>query len=99
MNLRAQHPPRRGRLSLMAGLTLLALLLLPGLATLRLARASDGRWIIGYLLLISTLTFCMYWSDKRKAERGGWRTPEFTLHLVEFLGGWPAAFLAQRVFR
>ena len=27
------------------------------------------------------------------------RIPEQTLHLLEILGGWPAAFLAQRVLR
>lgn len=34
--------------------------------------------------------------DKRRAERGGWRVPEATLHLWEFLGGWPGAVWARR---
>ena len=36
---------------------------------------------------------------KRRAQRGGRRIPENTLHLMEVLGGWPGAFIAQRVFR
>lgn len=30
---------------------------------------------------------------------GQWRTPETTLHLLELLGGWPAAWLAQHMLR
>ena len=78
---------------------LVALLLFPSLASLRLARSFDPRFIFGYLISISGLTFWLYWHDKRRAEADGWRTPESTLHLAELLGGWPAAFLAQRAFR
>lgn len=41
----------------------------------------------------------MYGSDKRRAQAGEWRIPEFTLHFAELAGGWPGAFLAQRIFR
>jgi uncharacterized membrane protein YsdA (DUF1294 family) len=41
----------------------------------------------------------MYYRDKNAAERGDRRTPENTLHLLALLGGWPSAFLAQRIFR
>ena len=37
--------------------------------------------------------------DRRRAEEGLWRIPEAQLHLVEILGGWPGAFLAQRRLR
>ena len=47
----------------------------------------------------SVLTFCVYGLDKRAARRGRWRTPEATLHLLELLGGFPGAMLAQRIFR
>jgi len=30
---------------------------------------------------------------------GRWRTPETTLHLLELLGGWPAAWLTQHMLR
>ncbi|MFV0576622.1 MAG: DUF1294 domain-containing protein [Vibrio sp.] len=52
-----------------------------------------------YCLILSLITFVFYWKDKRAAIKGEWRTPEKTLHLLAFLGGWPGALIAQRVFR
>lgn len=49
--------------------------------------------------IVSVLAFCLYWSDKRKAQADNWRTPENVLHAVELAGGWPGALLAQQVFR
>ena len=45
------------------------------------------------------VTGLMYFADKRKAQQGQWRIPEASLHLGELLGGWPGAFLAQRLMR
>jgi len=53
----------------------------------------------GFYALMSALGFSLYGLDKRASTRGGWRTPEVRLHLIELLGGWPGALLAQRVFR
>ncbi|MBT4161108.1 MAG: DUF1294 domain-containing protein [Gammaproteobacteria bacterium] len=50
-------------------------------------------------VLSSTLAFFINIKDKRAAEKGEWRTPESTLHLISLLCGWPGAFLAQKVFR
>ena len=47
--------------------------------------------------LMSAVALAMYWSDKRRALRGRRRIPEVTLHAVELAGGWPGAWLAQRV--
>lgn len=47
----------------------------------------------------SVITFFVYGADKRAARRGRWRTPEATLHLLELMGGFPGALVAQRVFR
>jgi uncharacterized membrane protein YsdA (DUF1294 family)/cold shock CspA family protein len=49
--------------------------------------------------LLNTLTFWMYWRDKHAARTGAWRTREDHLHLLSLLGGWPAAWLAQRLLR
>jgi uncharacterized membrane protein YsdA (DUF1294 family) len=38
------------------------------------------------------------WIDKRRATRGHWRISEATLHGIELLGGWPGAWIAQRLF-
>ena len=59
----------------------------------------DWRFLATYFGVISGLTFVLYWSDKRKAQRDQWRIPEGTLHLLELLGGWPAALFAQRSLR
>ena len=54
------------------------------------------------LLLISLMNALSYWlyaQDKEAAQLGNRRVPENTLHLVAFLGGWPAAWLAQQKLR
>ena len=51
------------------------------------------------LLAVNAATFIAYWIDKRAAQAQLRRTPEATLHLLELLSGWPAAWLAQRVLR
>lgn len=57
-------------------------------------------WLVpGAYVVLSAVTFLAYGFDKRAAELGNWRTPESTLHLLAFLGGWPGALAAQRVFR
>ena len=53
---------------------------------------------IAYVLL-SLLSWLMYWLDKEAAQRSAQRTPENTLHLVDLLGGWPGALIAQQQFR
>jgi uncharacterized membrane protein YsdA (DUF1294 family) len=55
--------------------------------------------VVATYVLMSALAFGLYRIDKRRAVRGGWRISEGTLHGVELLGGWPGAWIAQRVFR
>jgi len=50
-------------------------------------------------LLLSLGTFVVYWGDKQAAERGAWRTPESSLHLLSLIGGWPGAWWAQTLLR
>lgn len=54
--------------------------------------------VLAYTLM-SLLTLAVYHHDKCAAIDGKWRIPEATLHLLEALGGWPGALLAQLVFR
>jgi uncharacterized membrane protein YsdA (DUF1294 family)/cold shock CspA family protein len=56
-------------------------------------------WLAGVYLLASMVTFMAYALDKSAAERGAWRTPESTLHLLALTGGWPGALLAQQLLR
>lgn len=73
------------------------LLVLPVLSLVRCP--FDWRWITGYFAVINILTYSAYYFDKRSARQGGWRIPEKRMHLLEILGGWPVAFIAQRQFR
>jgi uncharacterized membrane protein YsdA (DUF1294 family)/cold shock CspA family protein len=53
-------------------------------------------WVAIAVLAMSGITWLAYGLDKRAARRDARRTPEVTLHLLEFLGGWPGALIAQR---
>jgi uncharacterized membrane protein YsdA (DUF1294 family) len=55
--------------------------------------------LIGWVTLLSLLTFLAFAWDKRRARRGGWRVSERTLLSLELLGGWPGASLAMRWLR
>lgn len=56
-------------------------------------------WVVVLYTGMSAAAALLYWSDKRNASSGGWRTPESTLHAVSLAGGWPGAIIAQRWLR
>jgi uncharacterized membrane protein YsdA (DUF1294 family)/cold shock CspA family protein len=56
-------------------------------------------WIPVIYILVSLITFYIYGVDKASAVEGTQRIPEATLHLLEFLGGWPGALVAQAYYR
>lgn len=78
--------------------TLLAIFLFAALVGLALGRKLHF-FVPGLYLLMSILTFLAYGNDKSRAERNQRRTPEATLHSMALFGGWPGAWIAQRVFR
>jgi uncharacterized membrane protein YsdA (DUF1294 family) len=53
----------------------------------------------GWYACASLATFVAYAGDKRAARTGRRRTPERTLLLLGLAGGWPGAWLAQRLVR
>ena len=77
---------------------LFLLCLLPALGSIRLG-AQGIHWPLLAYGLGSLVAFVLYMHDKRSALISGWRTPEATLHLIELLGGWPGALIAQQVLR
>jgi len=86
-------PPPRSRV-LPVAFAVCCGLLASGIATERLPSLA-----LAAFAAVNLLTFAMYARDKRAAQRGLWRTPESQLHLLELLGGWPAAGLAQQALR
>lgn len=79
-------------------LVLLAILLM--LPVIALKRQGFDSWEIGaYAFTLSVLTYAVYASDKNRARMNAWRIPEAHLHLLEMLGGWPGAWLAQQRLR
>jgi len=59
----------------------------------------DPRFAVGYPVGISLVAYWFYAVDKRQAIFHQWRISESTLHLLELIGGWPGAFVAQRRLR
>ncbi len=78
---------------------LAVLLILPGLAFHRLFTVSGNVWIVAAYVASSGAAYALYAVDKRRAKSSCWRIPEVNLHLLELLGGWPGAFLAQQRLR
>ena len=58
---------------------------------------SPLKFALLYFAVISVVTFSAYAKDKSAAMNNRWRVEELTLHILGLLGGWPAAFVAQRV--
>jgi len=57
-------------------------------------------WVVaGVHGVMSVVALLMYGWDKRRAVRGRWRITESSMHWVELLGGWPGAWVGQRMFR
>lgn len=92
----ARRPVQRLRLKLFM---LAGLCALPGFGGLSMLIRGVSAFPAGLYLLMSLLTFFLYWRDKHQARNDGWRTPEKVLHGAELLGGWPGALIAQQSLR
>jgi uncharacterized membrane protein YsdA (DUF1294 family)/cold shock CspA family protein len=76
---------------------LFALSFIGGVVTL--AAMGKLHWLIPATYLIaSLLTLCVYAFDKSAAMNRRRRTSEKNLHALSFVGGWPGALVAQRLF-
>lgn len=80
-------------------LLFLLLIALPGVAFVKSFEHIVWYILVGYLVIVSLITYGFYWYDKRQAEKSGPRIAEKVLHLLEFIGGWPAAYIAQETLR
>ena len=97
VDAKIERKPTGARITFARILALAILLILPALAVRRFA--PDLLYAGIYLLGISIATWFAYAHDKNRAKSGGWRVAETQLHFLELIGGWPAAFLAQRWLR
>ena len=93
----AVHVNDGGRITLLAVVALVCLLVLPAIALRR--RGADFLWVGAYALAIGAVSYGSYALDKRRARAKEWRISEAGLHVTELLGGWTGAFLAQRRLR
>jgi len=55
--------------------------------------------VVSWYVVIGIITFLVYAKDKGAAQKGEWRTPEATLHLLSIAGGWVGAMVAQTYLR
>ena len=86
-----------GRITVPTVLFLGCLFVLPIAALHR--HGADLRWVIAAGLLMGILSYASYAVDKQRAKEKIWRLTENGLLLMDLLGGWPGAFLAQHRFR
>ena len=89
------RPPHRTALQPIQ-LLIAAYFILLGLATL--TGLASGLLLL-FILLMNAASYWSYAQDKEAAQIGARRVPEQTLHILSFLGGWPAAWLAQQKLR
>ena len=93
----AVHVNDGGRITYLNLIVLAVLVLAPLIALYRLA--PDPRLASAYAVVVAALTYKLYAYDKQCARENDWRTPETLLHVLELIGGWPGAFIAQRRLR
>jgi len=97
--VQATNLDRRNKLSLNSWFHLLLLLVLPVAAFFKISLPMERYWIAIFAAIVSPVTYVLYARDKRLAITGGFRISELRLHVLELIGGWPGAFIAQRHFR
>ncbi|HEY4245930.1 MAG TPA: DUF1294 domain-containing protein [Lacunisphaera sp.] len=96
---KAVHINEGGRITSEALFLLAFLVGAPICALVRLAGIIPGSVLAIYAVTLPALTYLAYAWDKHRARKKGQREPEALLHLLEFLGGWPGAFIAHRRIR
>jgi uncharacterized membrane protein YsdA (DUF1294 family) len=55
--------------------------------------------VLGSYFGLSLMSFVAYAIDKSAARKGTWRISESNLHVLDFLGGWPGGWIAQKILR
>ncbi|WP_157156745.1 MULTISPECIES: cold shock and DUF1294 domain-containing protein [unclassified Diaminobutyricimonas] len=92
----AEYRGRRGKLNLVALMSVIAFLVL--YATVHLLWPVPW-WVAAVYVGTSLLSVAIYGLDKSAATAGRWRISESTLLSIGVIGGWPGAVLAQQFLR
>ncbi len=58
-----------------------------------------SKFYLAYLVVMSVVTFLVFYQDKMNARRGRFRTRERTLHILSLAGGAYGGLLAMLIFR
>lgn len=89
-----QHTPK-AKLQPMQILISIYIIVLGVLAALNLLPSL----VLLFIVIMNVICYWCYAQDKEAAQLGQRRIPEQSLHILAFLGGWPAAWLAQEKLR
>ncbi len=90
--------PNKQSTSKLQPMQIFAIIYILALAILTVSGFLSGMVLL-FISIINVMTYWFYSQDKEAAQNGNRRVPENTLHLLSFLGGWPAAWLAQQRLR
>jgi uncharacterized membrane protein YsdA (DUF1294 family)/cold shock CspA family protein len=97
---RVRLEPRRVSRSVSRPVPRMALGVIALVAVVLAAALGQVPAIVALLYLaMSVVSYLTYWYDKDVAGTRQRRVPESTLHLLDLLGGWPGALIAQQQFR
>jgi uncharacterized membrane protein YsdA (DUF1294 family)/cold shock CspA family protein len=80
-------------------LKVVALSILPAMGMAQFSLKTGNPLVFIMYILMSLVSFSMYANDKSCAKQGKWRTPEQSLLLCDFFGGWLGGFFAQQKLR
>jgi uncharacterized membrane protein YsdA (DUF1294 family)/cold shock CspA family protein len=100
--IQSRRPPKRTERESPAQWGTATLFTLPAFLLIYTAIAilwKPPHWVAALYVVASAATYFAYAADKSAAASGSRRTPESTLHLLAFAGGWPGALLAQQLLR
>lgn len=97
-NRTSQNTLNAQKASSLQPMQIICIVYIVALAILSISGLLNGM-ILLFVSIINVMTYWFYAQDKEAAQINQRRVPENTLHILAFLGGWPAAWLAQQRLR
>ncbi|MBJ8443967.1 DUF1294 domain-containing protein [Acinetobacter bereziniae] len=97
-NRTSQNTLNAQKASSLQPMQIICIVYIVALAILSISGLLNGM-ILLFVSIINVMTYWFYAQDKEAAQMNQRRVPENTLHILAFLGGWPAAWLAQQRLR